>query len=108
MRGTRKTPKPRVPHHLTSSNSLQRIERARADFVDGAQAGNSPVLRRFQTARRVAIFGPRGVVLDQRLGLRNIHVQTLLDGFFLVVVALDQRFTRDVVDILTFGGLNLT
>jgi hypothetical protein len=37
-----------------------------------------------------------------------VHRQALLDGFFLVVVALDQRLAGDVVLAFVFGGLNLT
>jgi hypothetical protein len=36
-----------------------------------------------------------------------IHVQALLDGFFLVVVALDQRFAGDVVLALDLGRVEL-
>jgi hypothetical protein len=47
------------------------------------------------------------VVLDQRLGLRVIDVEALLDGFFLVVVALHQVFAGDVVLALDLGRVVL-
>src|ERR1700756_4543087 len=66
--------------------SLQRIEHARADFIHRAEPGNAPVLRRLQ-AVPIAAFCPLVVVLDKGLRLRDIHVETLPDRFFPVVVA---------------------
>ena len=37
------------------------------------------------------------VVLDQRLGLRVVHVETLAHGLFAIVVALDQILAGDVI-----------
>src|SRR5471030_483370 len=87
---------PERPGMSAQWRSGQCIEYARADFIDGAKARDPPILRRLQ-AIVVAMCRPRVVVLDQRLGLRDIHVEPLLHGLFLVVVALDQRLTGDVV-----------
>src|SRR5574343_801006 len=84
-------------------SASQCFEGAGGDFFDAAGAADGTVLGR---CCRV-LLGPARVVVNQRAGLVAVDVQALLDGFFLVVVALHQRFASHIVLAFDLGRVEL-
>src|SRR5690349_11607013 len=74
-----------------------------------------PYLFDWSHARDLAVFrgawqarlGPVVVIAEQHFGLVMVDREALLDGFFLVVVALHQRLAGDVVDVGDFRRVEL-
>src|SRR5690606_3234457 len=81
----------------------ERLERAIGDLLDAAHAADGAVFRRGGGLGT----GPLAVVVHQRAGLRAVDLQALLDGLFLVVVALDQRLAGHVVAAFGLGRVEL-
>src|ERR1044072_4502386 len=55
--------------NAATSELLQRLERAFANFVDATETRDTAGLRRLQRGGGMAVLRPVVVVLDQRLGL---------------------------------------
>src|SRR5574343_788114 len=72
---------------------FQGVENALGNCINAADTGNLANLR----CLGIAFGGPLAVEVDQRLGLRVVDFEALLDGFFLVVIALNQVFTGHVI-----------
>ena len=81
------------PAQPLNRSTAQSRHRPCSNFVHRAQAGDACIT----WCLSVAGGSPPRVVIDQRAGLRLVHVEALLDGGFAVIITLDQRFTGEVV-----------
>ena len=72
---------------------MQSVQYSAADIIHGANTGHTHVAGRLG----IVFLGQILVEVHQRTGLRLIHFQTLADGFFLVVITLNQFFTGFIV-----------
>src|SRR5260370_41932054 len=82
---------------MASRASFERGEHPIANLSDRADARDFPVARR----ARVTLRGPIRIVVHQRPRLLPVDLEPLPDRLLPVVVALNQRFARNVV--LTHG-----
>src|SRR6266699_2506149 len=78
---------------MASRASFERGEHPIANLSDRADARDFPVLRR----ARVTPRGPIRIVVHQRPRLLPVDLEPLPDRLLPVVVALNQRFARNVV-----------
>src|SRR5688500_2165642 len=83
--------------------SGQRSQGPRGDRFDRAAALDPAIPGSFWVARR----RPLAVVVDQRPGLRPVHLEALLYRVLAIVVALHQRLARLVVVSFALGGMEL-
>jgi len=85
------------------SASGERRKDALADFFNRADAFDLAVTR----SKRVFGARPVGVVVHERTCLVAVDLQAMANGFFLVVITLNQWLARDVIFFRGLGRIEL-